>query len=251
MRVLLSALILALLSVPALADQHSDDETMGRQVYGDLRAKNQIVDDSPYARVLQHVGARISAAAQPHWFAEKFYVIRGNQLNAFAAPGGYVFVNEGLLREVDDVDELANVLGHETAHLVLGHVSARVRQEQRKDVIFKLSHMLVKQGSQTSQNTYDIATGAANYTFLNFTRQQEYAADREGAWLAARAGYNPWGSVWFFREAERLQGDSGFEQYVQQHPSTNDRITALETYFKKNPQAFGRYSSKMPPGTGL
>jgi predicted Zn-dependent protease len=236
---------------PAIADQHADDAALGRQVYNDLRAKDQIVANSPYNAILQRVGHKIASAAGRQWYVEKFYVIRGNQMNAFSAPGGYVFVNEGLLRNADNVDELANVLGHETAHLVLGHVSARNQQQQRRDLIFRIGRMFSKSQSQGSQNTFNIASQAGNYTFLGFTRQQEYDADQWGSTLAARAGFNPWGSIWFFNETERLYGDAGYEQYVQQHPSTKDRIDRLERYFKAHRGTFAHWPAQMTNHSGL
>ncbi len=223
---------------------------MGRSVYHDLKSKDQIVSNSPYNAILQRVGKRVAAAAGPQWYVERFYVIRGNQMNAFSAPGGYVFVNEGLLRNADNADELANVLGHETAHLVLGHVSARAKQQQRRNFLYNIGHIFAK-NSQGSQNTFNVATQAGNYTFLGFTRDQEYQADAYGSTFAARAGYNPWGAVWFFDETERMYGDAGFEQYVQQHPSTKDRITRLEAYFKAYPRLFGRWSRRLTNRGGL
>jgi predicted Zn-dependent protease len=112
----------------ALADQHADDAKLGRSVYEDLR-----VTDSPYAKLLQAVGTRIAHAGG---VSERFYVVRGNQLNAFSAPGGYVFVNEGLLRSADNVPELANVLGHETAHVAHGDVSSRTQQTSTRESVF-------------------------------------------------------------------------------------------------------------------
>ncbi|HEY9180521.1 MAG TPA: M48 family metalloprotease, partial [Candidatus Baltobacteraceae bacterium] len=82
-------------------------------------------------------------------------------------------------------------------------------------------------------------------------RDQEYQADRYGATLAARAGYDPWGSIWFFDETERLYGDAGYEQYVQQHPSTKDRISRLESYFKANNAYFGRWQRRLTNRDGL
>ncbi len=245
----LAAALIVLPAARAAADQ-SDDLKLGQSVYNDLLAKGQIVSGSPYERILQQTGSRISRAAEPHWFTERFYIVRGNQMNAFSAPGGYVFVNEGLLRSVDNVPELANVLGHETAHIVLGHVNAQAQQQKTRQGIFSgLGKLFGK--SQGSQNTYNVAQAAGNYTFLNFTRQQEYAADELGATLAAKAGYDPWGTVWFAREAERLDGDAGYESYVQHHPSTKDRITKIEAYFKDHPATFGHWSSQPPPGNGL
>jgi predicted Zn-dependent protease len=97
----------------------------------------------------------------------------------------------------------------------------------------------------------DVAQLASSYTFLNFTRQQEYEADQRGATLAAEAGYDPWGTVWFAREVQRLEGDAGYESYVQHHPSMSDRIKHIEAYFKAHPATFRRWSSVQPPGTGL
>jgi beta-barrel assembly-enhancing protease len=236
-------------ALPARADQ-SDDATMGLGVYDDLKAKGQVVEGSPYLPILRRVGDRLSAAARPHWFTERFYVVRGNQISAFSAPGGYVFVNEGLLRTINNTDELANVLGHETAHLVLGHVQAKVEQQKRKSFLTNIGKALTGKGSAGAQNTFDAATKIGNYSFLNFTRQQEYAADELGAKLAAKAGYNPWGTVWFFNELGRLVGDAGYEQYVQEHPSTSDRTDRIARYLHDT-AAFARWKNRPPTTTGL
>jgi predicted Zn-dependent protease len=247
--VTIAVALAATAAAPARADQN-DDATMGLGVYDDLKAKGQVMEGSPYLPILRRVGGRVSAAARPHWFTERFYVIRGNQINAFSAPGGYVFVNEGLLRTIDGTDELANVLGHETAHLVLGHVQAKVEQQKRKNFLTNIGKALSGKSSQGAQNTVDVATKTANYSFLNFTRQQEYAADELGAKLAAKAGYNPWGTIWFFNQLERLVGDAGYEQYVQEHPSTSDRTDRIAHFLRDN-AAFARWKNRPPTTTGL
>lgn len=254
-RCLAAALSLAfvLLSPPAraCADQHDDDAALGQKVYDDLKAKLQIVDNSKYLPVLRGVGAKVALAAQPHWFDERFYVVRGNDVNAFSAPGGFVFVDEGLLRALNNVDELANVLGHETAHLVLGHVQARTNQANRTGLLLGVGKLVTGKASQGVQNTFDVATKMGTYTFLNFSRQQEYAADELGAKLAAKAGYNPWGTVWFFDELQRLVGDSGYEQYVQQHPSTSDRVAKIEEFLHENSSEYARWKNQPPRTTNL
>jgi predicted Zn-dependent protease len=247
-----SSLALVLIaSAPVRADQHDDDSALGQKVYDDLKVKLQIVDDSHYLPVLRRVGAKVALAAQPHWFEERFYVVRGNDVNAFSAPGGFVFVDEGLLRALNNVDELANVLGHETAHLVLGHVQAKATQANRTGIFAGVGKILTSKSSQGVQNTFDVATKMGNYSFLNFSRQQEFAADELGAKLAAQAGYNPWGTVWFFEQLQRLVGDSGYEQYVQQHPSTSDRVAKIEQYLHNNAAEYARWKNRQPPTTSL
>lgn len=251
-RMLFAALAMVMIaSGIARADQHAQDSAMGKNVYDDLAKRDQIVNSSPYNAVLQRVGNRVAAAAGRQWYVERFYIIRGNQMNAFSAPGGYVFVNEGLLRNVDNVDELANVLGHETAHLALGHVTSRAQQQQKKNMFFSLSHSLAKTFAPNSDKAVGEAETAGNYTFLGFTREQEYQADQYGATYAARAGFNPWGSIWFFNETEAMYGDAGFEQYVQQHPSTKDRVARLESYFKAHPNLFGHWPTQLTSRGGL
>jgi len=247
----LASILATFCGAPAAADQHADDAALGRKVYDDLKAKFQLVPHSKYLPALQRVGARIVQAAGPQWFTERFYVIRGNELNAFSAPGGYVFVDEGLLRAVDNDDELANVLGHETAHLVLGHVRATIEQQKRRSFLSNIGRTLAGRGSQGTQSTFEVANTMGHYTFLGFTRQQEYEADEHGAELAAKAGYNPWGTVWFFRHVERLVGDAGYEQYVQQHPSTNDRIEKISGFLRAHTAQYGRWQDRQPEGSGL
>jgi beta-barrel assembly-enhancing protease len=237
---------------PANASQHSHDVQESRQIYNTYSAQHLIVHNSPYEPVLQQVGARISEAAEPHWFAERFFIVRDNSINAFATPGGYVFVNEGLLRGVDNADELAAALGHETAHLVLGHLDQREQSAARQNMVHKMANFFAtKFGSQNALRALNAASLASRYGFLNYSRQQEYAADRYGTYLAARAGYNPWGSVWLQDEVERLVGDAGYEQYLQQHPSTRQRIAALRSYIESHPSTFGRWHNVEPSTTGL
>lgn len=250
----LAAFAFALLcAAPAVAgdsDRHASDVKLSQDIYNEYDSKHQIDHHSPYNAILQSVGGKISRAAQPHWFTETFVILRAGDLNAYATPGGIVFVNSGLLSNVDNVDELANVLGHETAHLTLGHLDSQQTASQRKSIVYNIGHMFSNK-SQAAQIGYQAGTALGNYGFLNYTRQQEYAADQLGVTYAARAGFNPWGSVWFFQELERTVGDAGYEQYVERHPSVSDRIAKIEAYIKGNPQSFGRWKNRPPKTTGL
>lgn len=242
-----AALALAAQSVPALADSHAYERQIGAQVYNDLRSKGQIVYESPYYPVLREVGSRISNAAAPHWYAMNFIIVKGNQANAFSVPGGNVYVNEALLRAVENRDELAAVLGHETGHLVLGHVMRRIQEARNYNIGLSILSLFVRTPLQAS-----VANLLANYSFLNFNRQQEYQADNEGIYLASKAGYNPYGEVWFFRKLMKISGDAGFEQYVEDHPSTKDRIARIDAALRNDPATFARYTDRMPvPSDGL
>ena len=233
----------------ALADSHDQERQIGVQVYNDQRQKGQIIDASPYYPVLRAVGTKISSAAEPHWYPMNFVIVKGTQANAFSVPGGWVYVNEALLKNAGNETELASVVGHETGHIVLGHVMNRVRQAQNVNIALAIMSIFVH--SQGAANTFTFAQLLANYGFLNFSRQQEYQADHEGVILAGRAGYNPWGMVWFFNKLEKLYGNSGFEQYVQDHPSTKDRVARIEQFFQSDPAQFARWSSQRTAEAGL
>ena len=245
----LSAVALATMPRLALADSHAQERAIGNQVYNDLRQKNQILDESPYYSTLRALGSRISRAAAPHWYTMNFVVVKGSKANAFSVPGGWVYVNEALLRDAENEAELANVLCHETGHIVLGHVMNRIHQAQNLNILFALGSLFVH--TQGAANAFNLAELGANYGFLNFSRQQEYQADHEGVILANDAGYNPWGIVWFFKKLESLYGDSGFEQYVQDHPSTKDRIARIESFFANDQAAFSGWSRAIASRSGL
>jgi predicted Zn-dependent protease len=240
----------------ALADESTDmgDDRAaqlraGEKVYRDLEARGLIVSNSPYAGVLASVGARIARAAALQGFSERFYIIIGNQMNAFSGPDGRVYVNEGLLRQVDVVDELANVLAHESAHLVLGHLAQQMRAARERHFLDEATSFFGHHApAPGGLNVMGMVSG---YSFLNFTRQQEFAADRRGVQIAAQAGFDPWGTVWFLQEVYRLYGDAGYEAYVQHHPSVTDRIAKIEAYFSDKSSYYRHFSRKQPPGTGL
>lgn len=234
---------------PVLADE-AQERGIGQQVYADQRKQGQVVDQSGYYTVLREVGANISKAAQPHWWPMNFVIVKGTQPNAFSTPGGWVFVNEALLKYAASNDELANVVGHETGHIVLGHVMNRIRQAQNLNLLFTIGSIFAR--SQGAANALGVAELGANYGYLNFSRQQEYQADHEGVILASKAHYNPYGMLWFFRTLEKISGNSsGFEQYVQDHPATPDRITRLQQFFNSDPGQFGRWKDNKTITSGL
>ena len=233
-------------ALPAAADAHDQERQIGQQVYNDQRSKGLILDTSPYYATLSKIGANISQAAAPHWYTMNFIIVKDKSANAFSVPGGNIYVTDTLLRDVENEEELANVLGHETTHLVLGHVMDRIHKAQTANIIGTILSVFIR-----NQTTATVVNLLGNYAFLNFSRAQEYQADHGGVILANKANYNPWGMIWFFQKLQKLYGNAGFEQYVQDHPSTDDRITRIEQFFKSDPAQFGRWSNAKTVTSGL
>jgi len=242
----LTAASAAAFPTAAFADEHDQERQIGQQVYNDLRSKNQIIDASGYYPTLRAVGDKIAAVNQPRWYNQNWLIVKGDQANAFSVPGGNIYVNEALLKNAENEDELASVLGHETGHLVLGHVMDRIRKAQQAQIVGTILSIFIH-----NQGTFNLVNFLGSYAFLNFSRAQEYQADHEGVILAGKAQYNPWGMVWFFQKLEKLYGNSGFEQYVQDHPATSDRINRIEQFFASDPTQFGKWQNKMTSTSGL
>ncbi len=233
-------------ALPAAADEHDQERQIGQRVYNDQKSKGLIVQTSPYYSVLRKIGDNISQAAAPHWYTMNFIVVKDKSANAFSVPGGNIYVTDTLLRDVENEEELANVLGHETGHLVLGHVMDRLHKAQTANIVSSILSIFIH-----NQTTATMVSLLGNYAFLNFSRAQEYQADHEGVILANRANYNPWGMIWFFQKLEKLYGDAGFEQYVQDHPATNDRVTRIEQFFNSDPSQFGKWHNTKTVTSGL
>lgn len=231
---------------PAWADAHDQERQIGQQVYNQLRSQNQILDTSPYYPALRAVGDKIAAINQPRWYPQNWIIVKGSQANAFSVPGGNIYVNEALLKAAENNEELASVLGHETGHLVLGHVMDRIHKAQTANLVANILSLFIH-----NQGTFNLVNFLGNYAFLNFSRAQEYQADHEGVILANRAGYNPYGMIWFFQKLEKLYGNAGFEQYVQDHPATSDRIARIEQFFQSDPAQFGKWHNKMTSTSGI
>jgi predicted Zn-dependent protease len=189
-------------------------------IYSDRQAEIMI------ARI---VGRLLAAADQPN---QKFTVtiLDTAEVNAFALPGGYVYVTRGILALASDTSELAAVLAHEIAHVTLKHARARTNRVRTDAIVDKVISGVF--GADTST---DQASNRAKMSLAAFSQQQELAADKEGIMTAGRAGFDPHAAARFLgamgRFAHFSQGDADQEgDFLSSHPSTPDRIQkAIET----------------------
>jgi predicted Zn-dependent protease len=214
----------------------------GQQMLQGYSSRGLIVANSPYLPVARRIASRVRNVAQP--LKERYYIVKDKQLNAYAAQGGYVFINDATLRDVENEAEFACVIGHETAHLKLGHEDKKTAAQIATNVLAKIGGFFARK-SKAAQFAITAGGYAAKFGFADFTKAQEYAADQKGVELAAAAGYNPWGEVWFLRVAKRLNGDTGFEPLVADHPSIDDRTKRLEAFIKSNPK-LAKWPSQKP-----
>jgi predicted Zn-dependent protease len=232
------------IAAPALADDQ--EQQIGQQVYQQLQQKGEIISSSPYYKTLNPIAARIAAVANPQYDAPfHFILVHETQPNAFAVPGGNVYVTDSMMTFAKNKEELAGVLCHETSHTIHHDVVHLAQKQQTVDLGANILSALLGGGRVTN-----FILGAADQlTGLRFSRQVEEAADAKGAQTCAQAGINPWGMVWLFGDFENKGGAP--PEVISDHPSDQHRIAMLENEFASSPSVFGKYSSSVATGTPL
>ena len=201
----------------------------GEQAWTQALATSKISPDKAATARVRAVGQRVVDAAGLGGRPWDYAVFEDVAPNAFVLPGGHVGVTTGLIKLVDDDDQLAAVIGHEAGHVVAHHAAERQSQTTFAQIAL-LAVGAAAGGSETGRaiNSYG-ATGAKYGFLLPFSRKQELEADRLGVDFMQRAGYRPREAVvlWLHMQA---QGGSNTPQFASTHPSDASRIAALEAY---------------------
>ena len=224
---------------PSKSDPSQDPElVMGRQVYEELRKKGEIVEASPLYDSLMPVIEPIMKSAQPRYdHPFKVYLVHESQPNAFATPGGGIYVTDSLLYFVKNKEQLAGTLCHEVAHTI-HHDSMELLAKNEKLEKRELAAAILL--GPTRAHILAIAL-LGRLHGLGYSREAESRADSTGADLCAAAGSNPWGLVWLFQDFKTARSRE-IPQLLSDHPGDQARVDALEEHFQKDPAVFGRFS---------
>jgi len=228
-------------TVPLAAQGNDQDEEleMGQMVFNALKAKGEIIESSPLYDPLRPIAEAITRAAQPRYnHPFKFYLVHEPQPNAFAAPGGNVYVVDSLLYFVKNNDELVGTLCHEVSHTI-HHDTITLMEKQQKIVEREIGAAILL-GANGLQMLGIALLGKLHS--LSYSRDVESRADLTGSDICASAGYNPWGLVWLFQDFQNAKGDE-IPQLLSDHPNNQNRVNALERHFRQNPSVFGKFSS--------
>jgi predicted Zn-dependent protease len=211
---------------PARADMFTpsvkDQIKLGDQAAADVMGKYRVVNDDRSRRV-EDVGRRLVDALSPQergpW-NYRFHVIDSKEINAFALPGGNVFMFTGLYDRIRSEDELAGVMGHELTHVRKEHwakmAGAQSKREAGLAVILGLAH-----AGRAWQN---IAGLADSMLTLRYSRKDEDQADAGGLQDMVAAGYNPQGMLDLFHTLQQAAGGGGGPAFLADHPLTTTRI---------------------------
>jgi beta-barrel assembly-enhancing protease len=218
----------------------TDQETeLGQEVYKELRAKGEIIESSPLYDTLKPIADSISLVAQsryPHPF--KFFLVHEAQPNAFATPGGNVYVVDSLLYFAKNTEQLAGTLCHEVSHTI--HRDSIALMEKRNRIKRHEIEAAILLGP-TRAHILAIALMGDLHS-LGYSREAESNADVTGSDICAAAGYNPWGLVWLFQAFQNADPKQ-LPQLLSDHPANGTRIQTLEKHFRDNPSVFAKFNA--------
>jgi predicted Zn-dependent protease len=224
---------------------------IGRSIYKSLRDADRLVSDPETQEYIQSVGQRIAANAQNGDFRFKFFVVDDPAINAFALPGGYIGIHSGLIMATKSESELAGVMAHEISHVTQRHISRAIYASSRQSIL-TMAAMLgaILLGAATGSGDI-IAGGVAGAQSMgaqqqiNFTRSNEYEADRVGIGLLAASEFDPYGMPDFFETLGRQGGPSASQapEFLRTHPVTVNRIAETRARADNLPEVEAREST--------
>lgn len=223
------ALLAGALTPSACRISQDQEVALGAQEARKVEAQLPMLGDPAIDDYVSTLGGAIAARTDRNDLDWRFRVIDSDVVNAFALPGGYIYVNRGLLDRADHMDELAGVLGHEVAHVTLRHSVKQIEKAQKTNAGISLVCSLTNIcNSQAAQVAIDVGGSLA---FARFGRQAEREADEEGFRNVVRAGIDPRGMESFFgkllAEEERQGPQSQVGAWFADHPGTQDRIADI------------------------
>ncbi len=204
------------------------DVQLGQELAAQIRKNVTIVKDPVLINYVNAVGRRLaqSREAKASGFSFTFEVVADPAINAFALPGGPMFINTGLLKAVDNEAQLAGVMSHEMSHVVLRHGTNQASKADLIQIPLALAGELTNSDSLMGQLAQLGIGLGANSVLLKFSRTDESQADLMGSHIMAEEGYDPTQLARFFRKLNSQPGSTTIE-FLSDHPNPDNRSSAI------------------------
>ena len=204
-------------------DQEQD---LGEQAAREMRRQLDFVRDPWVVDYVEDIGQELLSAAGPQPFDFRFQVVRDPELNAFALPAGYIYLNTGILLEVANVSELAGVMAHEIGHVALHHVAQNYQRQRNTRLAYDTASVLasVFVGGPAAAGGQLVGQLAVVAYLNQFSREAEEQADAFAVAILPQAGYDPNGLLTFFETLKAESGSAGVPIFLSSHPPTDLRI---------------------------
>lgn len=226
---LVAALFILLAGAGACAISTQREIELGTDFSNQVNAQLPLVNDPEAVRYVNVLGDSIARVADDRNLDWRFFIVDSPEVNAFAIPGGFVYVNRGLIERATSMSQLAGVLGHEIGHVVRRHSVKQMQAGQRLNFGVLLGCIL----TPICTNGGDVAVGmAGNLAMASFSRSDEAESDQEAIRYVMRAGIDPRGVPEMFRILIKERSDrptGGIDAWFRTHPMEEDRVQATES----------------------
>ncbi|MGB8993049.1 MAG: M48 family metalloprotease [Desulfobaccales bacterium] len=205
------------------------EKQIGEQFLLEVQQEIPLIQDPFLTSYINHLGQKLVAQMGPQPFKYKFFIVDDPTMNAFAVPGGYIFIHTGMIQMADREGELAGVMAHEISHVYCRHMS-KMMEKSRVVTVASLIGALASVflgGLGTPLMVGSMAAGQS--AMLKYSRENEAEADAHGFWWMAKAGYNPRDMISIFNKMNKQRWLEGGKVpvYLATHPDTDNRIVEL------------------------
>lgn len=209
---------------------------LGQDYARQINQQLPLVRDAAINQYINDIGRRMAQAADPRGIPYTFYVVDAEVVNAFAIPGGHVYINRGLIERTENLSELAGVLGHEIAHVTQRHGIEQMQQAENANTLLAVLYGVLLGRQPGAVEQIAIQGGGAAY-FARHSRAAENEADALAVQYTTQVGIDPTGIVTFFQKLieERQRAPSGVEAWFSTHPLTEDRIENTQAFVAEIP----------------
>ncbi len=241
----LAATVVACATNPATGQKEfslmseAQEVQLGREMDPQIKQEMGVYDDAELQRYVSSVGMRLAKASERPNLPWQFTVVDEPAVNAFALPGGYIYVTRGILAFLNDEEQLAGVLGHEIGHVTARHSAQQYTKATSAGVGLTLLSIFVPE-ARPLQGLVETAFGVL---FMKHGRDDELQADRLGIEYTAKTGWDPRGVAGMLRTLQRLDEASGSRRgvpnFLSTHPAPADRVQKVLAYVEQNPSPVG------------
>ncbi|MDD5232561.1 MAG: M48 family metalloprotease [Syntrophales bacterium] len=234
----------ALLARPADASFSIDDENkLGKEIHQKIEGAKLLFHDVKSEDYINRLGRKILAQSGTPSFDFRFFILNSSAINAFATPGGYVYINRGLIGLVDNESELAGVIAHEIAHVNCRHIARNIEKSQKIGMasLAAIVAGILLGGGTGTEAVLGLSMATASHMQLAYSRENEEEADRLGISYLAAAGYSGRGMLTFMKTMKNYEFySSSIPSYFLSHPGTDERIRYLDALIESRYKSGGK-----------
>ena len=211
------------------------DVQLGQEAKAQVEKTQPVWHDQRLDGYLANLGKKLAASPKAGQFPFSFEVVKDKNINAFALPGGPVFVNTATFAAASNEAQLAGVLAHEMSHVALRHGTNQASKGQIVQLLAGLAGKAAGSGGLLSTLTQAGIGLGANSLLLRYSREAESQADYNGAQIMADAGYDPVQMAEFFQKLETRGSEGALAQFLSDHPTPGNRVKSVQDEVRQMP----------------